>query len=512
MLEDSEARFVVSASTFASLFDVNKVTPIFIDSINYQNFPAVEMGIAASAEDKVYVIYTSGSTGKPKGVIVNHGAVASRLRFYKTYYSLSKEDRILFYSSVGFDGTIEEYLLPLTTGAQCIIAGAAFKNDLFVNMIDLMEGCAITKVFMPPVVLQNFIDALPNDQVHRVKSLRHIVAGGDKLNTEIVNSFYAKIGTGTATNLYNAYGPTENTNDSAIFKLDGYITEKNIPIGKPVENAEIYILDNHGRLLPLGLTGEICVAGSGLAAGYLKKPELTAEKFVPHPFKEGERMYRTGDLGYWLPDGNVTFSGRIDNQVKIRGYRIEPGEIEAAILQSGYVENTVVLIKEDAETRKYLVAYVIPAQGYQQSTLYSYLKAQLPDYMLPGMIIEMERFPVNINGKLDVKALPAPDERLQATNEYLAPTNETEEKLVAIWQQLLGLSRIGIQNNFFQIGGDSLTVLKLRQRIEEELNIEINVVDLFTYTTVQEFATYISQNQQGGVGTENNMEAEILKF
>jgi acyl carrier protein len=181
-------------------------------------------------------------------------------------------------------------------------------------------------------------------------------------------------------------------------------------------------------------------------------------------------------------------------------------------LQSGYVENTVVLIKEDAETRKYLVAYVIPAQGYQQSTLYSYLKAQLPDYMLPGMIIEMERFPVNINGKLDVKALPAPDERLQATNEYLAPTNETEEKLVAIWQQLLGLSRIGIQNNFFQIGGDSLTVLKLRQRIEEELNIEINVVDLFTYTTVQEFATYISQNQQGGVGTENNMEAEILKF
>jgi acyl-coenzyme A synthetase/AMP-(fatty) acid ligase/acyl carrier protein len=365
---------------------------------------------------------------------------------------------------------------------------------------------------MPPVVLQNFIDALPNDQVHRVKSLRHIVAGGDKLNTEIVNSFYAKIGTGTATNLYNAYGPTENTNDSAIFKLDGYITEKNIPIGKPVENAEIYILDNHGRLLPLGLTGEICVAGSGLAAGYLKKPELTAEKFVPHPFKEGERMYRTGDLGYWLPDGNVTFSGRIDNQVKIRGYRIEPGEIEAAILQSGYVENTVVLIKEDAETRKYLVAYVIPAQGYQQSTLYSYLKAQLPDYMLPGMIIEMERFPVNINGKLDVKALPAPDERLQATNEYLAPTNETEEKLVAIWQQLLGLSRIGIQNNFFQIGGDSLTVLKLRQRIEEELNIEINVVDLFTYTTVQEFATYISQNQQGGVGTENNMEAEILKF
>ncbi len=170
------------------------------------------------------------------------------------------------------------------------------------------------------------------------------------------------------------------------------------------------------------------------------------------------------------------------------------------------------LIKEDAETRKYLVAYVIHGDGYQQAALYSYLKAQLPDYMLPGMIIEMESFPVNINGKLDAKALPAPDEQLQITNDYLAPTSETEEKLAAIWQQLLGLGRIGIQQNFFQVGGDSLTVLKLRQRIEEELNIEINVVDLFNYTTIQEFAAFIGQNQQREAGTENNTVAETLKF
>jgi long-subunit acyl-CoA synthetase (AMP-forming) len=237
-----------------------------------------------------------------------------------------------------------------------------------------------------------------------------------------------------------------------------------------------------------------------------------AEKFVPHPFKEGERMYKTGDTGYWLPDGNVVFTGRIDNQVKIRGYRIELGEIEATILQFGLIENAAVLIKEESEGRKYLVAYVMPREGYQQADLYSYLKEQLPDYMLPGMIIEMEKFPVNINGKLDVKALIQLGERSEITNEYVAPTNATEEKLVAIWQQLLQLNRLSIKDNFFEIGGDSLIILKLRQKIMEELNVQVNVVDLFSHTTIQDFASFISQDKEVVGEIEHDTKLETLKF
>jgi amino acid adenylation domain-containing protein len=510
MLEDSAAKFVLSTSSFASLF--NTVTPLYIDAINYLDFPETETGITCGPDDLVYVIYTSGSTGKPKGVILTHGALSSRMRFYKNYYNLHEDHRILFYNSFGFDGCIEEYLLPFTTGATCVIAGPSFKDDLFNNLIEYIEEYQITKVTMPPVLLQGFLEALPNDQVERVRSLRHVIAGGDKLNAEVANSFYSKLGKVVPVSLYNGYGPTENTIDSATFRMDEYITDANVPIGKPIENSCIYILDDHERLLPIGLIGEICVSGAGLAKGYLGKPELTAEKFVPHPYKQGERMYKTGDTGYWLPDGNVVFLGRIDNQVKIRGYRIELGEIEATILQFGYVENAAVLLKEEADARKYLVAYVIPREGYLQQELYGYLKEQLPDYMLPGMIIEMESFPANINGKLDVKALPAPNERLAITKEYVAPTNETEEELQAIWQQLLGLTRISITDNFFQVGGDSLTVLKLRQRIQEELRVEVNVVDLFSHTTIRDFAAFISQNQQTASSTENSIELETLKF
>ena len=512
MLKDSAARFVLTGTEFVNLFDANIVTPICIDTIDYQGFPEGKTGVVAGTEDIAYIIYTSGSTGKPKGVVVNHGALASRLYFYKNYYNLGEEHRILNYNSFGFDACIEEYLLPLATGAECIIAGSVFKDNLFANMVDFIEEYKITRVTMPPVVLQDFLDALPNNQVDRIRSLRQVVAGGDKINVEIINNFYSKIGIPNRISLYNAYGPTENTIDSSIFRLDGYPAEKNIPIGKPVDNSGIYILDSNNRLMPIGLTGEICVSGSGLAIGYLNQPERTAEKFVPHPFKEGERMYRTGDTGYWLPDGNVVFVGRIDNQVKLRGYRIELGEIEATILQSGLIENAAVLIKQESETRKYLVAYIMPREGYRQADLYSYLKEQLPDYMVPGMIIEMEKFPVNINGKLDVKALLQLGERSEIAKEYVAPTNPTEEKLVAIWQQLLKINQVGIKDNFFEVGGDSLIILKLRQKIMQELDIQVNVVDLFSHTTIQDFAAYISQDKTVVAETGQDTKLETLKF
>uniref|UniRef100_UPI0031DADD9A amino acid adenylation domain-containing protein n=1 Tax=Chitinophaga sp. TaxID=1869181 RepID=UPI0031DADD9A len=507
MLEDCAARFVISKTAFNTWFKDAVIAPLYLDLVNYASFPAA---IAAHAKDPralAYVIYTSGSTGKPKGVQITHYSLVARLSFYKRYYALNEQDKILFYRSFSFDGAIEEYLLPFTTGATCIIAGAAFRQDVFRNMITFIETFRITKVNMPPVLLQDIIELLPDEQVDSIRSLRHVVSGGDKLNVEVVNSFYKKMGADTHINLYNSYGPTENTIDSTILKCSRGL--KYMSIGSPVENTAAYILDQHGQLLPLGVAGELCVSGAGLSTGYLNRPELTAEKFVPHPFKEGAFMYKTGDLARWLPNGEIAFIGRIDNQVKIRGHRIEPGEIEAVALQSGCIDNIVVLVKEDASLRKYLVAYVIPGEGYGQALLFQYLKAHLPEYMVPGMIIEMQEFPVTNNGKVDRNSFPEPGERVIDETTYVAPENDTEQRIAAVWQQLLHLPQIGVQDNFFQLGGDSLTIVKLQNGLQKAFDVPVNIVDLFNNTTVREQALLFRQEERP---VEEDVAVETLRF
>ncbi|HEY0610538.1 MAG TPA: amino acid adenylation domain-containing protein, partial [Chitinophaga sp.] len=507
MLDDSGARFVLSLTLFTAFFDVQKITPIFVDDLQYQDLPVLKTAVQLKGEDLTYVIYTSGSTGKPKGVLISHSSLASRLHFYKRYYELSQADNILFYRSFSFDGAIEEYLLPFAIGAKCIIAGPAFKDHLFNNIIEHIERFKISKVNMPPILLQDVIEALPADQIHRISSLRHIVSGGDKLNEEVVSNFYWKTGDLVQATLYNSYGPTENTIDSTILKLDRNV--KVVSIGKPIDNTAVYILDKHNRLLPFGMTGEICVSGAGLAKGYLKREALTAEKFIPNPFREGERLYKTGDLGRWLPDGNIAFIGRIDNQVKIRGHRIELGEIESSILQSGYVENAAVLVKTSADMRKYLLAYVITKEGYQRELLYGYLKNHLPAYMLPGMVIEVAAFPLTTNGKLNLEALPEPEEQHTITESYVEPGNETETQLVEIWKQLLNLKQIGVRDNFFQLGGDSLTVVKLQHRLQTTFGTPVSIVDLFNNTSVEKQALLLQKDLKM---KEEEKPAEALKF
>lgn len=507
MLEDSGARFVISRTPFNEWFKEIRIAPLYLDLISYDTYATEAPSLHKDPHALVYVIYTSGSTGKPKGVMITHYSLVARLCFYKGYYGLNEADNILFYRSFSFDGAIEEYLLPFTVGATCVIAGTSFKQDVFNNMITFIEQYRISKVNMPPVLLQDIIDILPDEQVGRISSLRHVVSGGDKLNVEVVNSFYKKVGADTHINLYNSYGPTENTIDSTILKCGRDSTQ--ISIGRPVANTQAYILDANGLLLPLGVAGEIAVSGAGLSTGYLNRPGLTAEKFVPHPFQEGALMYKTGDIGRWLPDGNIAFIGRVDNQVKIRGHRIELGEIEAVALQSGYLENIVVLVKEDAAMRKYLVAYVIPAEGYEQANVYTYLKAHLPEYMVPGMIIEMEQFPVTNNGKLDRNGLPEPAERTIPAANYVAPGNDTEVRIAAVWQQLLHLQQIGVQDNFFQQGGDSLTIVKLHTALQKVFDVQINIVDLFNHTTIATQALLFQQEEESG---EENKTVETIRF
>lgn len=293
----------------------------------------------------------------------------------------------------------------------------------------------------------------------------------------------------------NLYGPTEDTTYSTMSRLDNAIP---VSIGRPISNTSVYIVNSVQRLVPVGVIGEICISGAGIAKGYHNRPELTAEKFVSNPFNDqpGVMMYRTGDWGRWLPDGNIEYLGRMDEQVKIRGYRIELGEIETVLQQSQLVSKAVVLAKQDKEGNKRLVAYVVSKDVFQKELLISFLKATLPDYMVPGLWVEMEDLPLTPNGKIDKKALPDPDALELLSNQYVAPRTELEIQLADIWKEILSIERVGVQDNFFELGGHSLLVMRLISSIRRELKIELSIATFFELGTIEELANYIKVNQQ----------------
>ncbi|MGB7606207.1 MAG: condensation domain-containing protein, partial [Lutisporaceae bacterium] len=284
----------------------------------------------------------------------------------------------------------------------------------------------------------------------------------------------------------NNYGPTENTVVTTSFVVDKEYD--NIPIGKPIANTQIYIIDKETKLQPIGVPGELCIAGESLARGYLNNPELTAEKFIENPFVKGQRLYKTGDLARWLPDGNIEFLGRIDKQVKVRGYRIELGEIENQLLSYNDIKEAIVIAKEDKQNNKYLCGYIVAAREDIISDLRKHLAKELPEYMIPAYFIQLDQLPLTANGKIDIKALPEPDDSMSTGIEYAAPTNEIEEKLVVIWQEVLGIEKVGINDNFFELGGHSLKATNMLSRIPKELHASISFKMLFMAPTIKEIA------------------------
>jgi acyl-CoA synthetase (AMP-forming)/AMP-acid ligase II/aryl carrier-like protein len=330
----------------------------------------------------------------------------------------------------------------------------------------------------------------------KIKSLKCLLTGGDKLSSLDLNAINYK--------LINNYGPTEYTVVATNYTLSGKEKEAAPPIGKPISNTRIYIVSREGELAPVGVGGEICISGEGIARGYLNRPDLTAEKFVPNPFSSetGARMYKTGDLGRWLHDGNLEYLGRIDDQVKIRGYRIEPGEIESVLLESGLVSQAVVvalpvlavpsLRREDKQGTKRLVAYVVSEGAFDKQTVISYLHGKLPDFMVPALWVQLTHLPLTPNGKIDKKALPDPDAGWLSANEYAAPRNEPESKLVQVWQELLGTERIGIDDNFFELGGDSIITIQVVSRARR-MGYELQPKDIFIHQTVRQLSLAIAQ-------------------
>ncbi len=434
--------------------------------------PTTEPKVKISLNLLAYIIYTSGSTGRPKGVMVEHGALVNLCFWHQQRFSVTEEDRATLYAGQAFDASIWELYPYLISGACLYIIPQITRLD-FDALNTYFERNNITISFLPTPIAEKFLK-IDN------KSLRYLLTGGDKLN-QFKKKNYRFI---------NNYGPTESTVVATSFEVDDQYF--NVPIGKPISNTQIYLLNHVEQLVPVGVIGEICIGGAGLARGYLNQEELNKEKFIENPFKKGERLYKTGDLGRWLSDGNIEFIGRKDDQVKIRGFRIELGEIEHALLKNEQIEQAVVLVKSNKDGEKELVAYITSITEQNTSELRSYLKEILPEYMLPACYVQLTEMPLTSNGKIDKKALPDPQGfGLKSGIDYLAPRNATEEKLVRIWQEILQRENIGVMDDFFALGGHSLKAVKLSNVYHKELAVKISLKDLFAHTSIASHAELI---------------------
>lgn len=446
--------------------------------------PKDNLAPIGDADSLAYIMYTSGSTGKPKGVMVPQRGVI-RLVKPMRYMPFTGDEVLLSAGAISFDATTFEFWSMLLNGGTLAMCTKEVLLDTGL-LADAIKKHKVDSMFITAGWLSQLVD---ND-MELFENLRTIKAGGDRLSPFHIHALKQKY---PELNIVNGYGPTENTGASCCYTIQE--PTGNIPIGPPIDNSTAWVVDAHMRLVPIGVTGELCVGGAGLARGYLNNPELTAEKFVDNPFAPGTRFYKTGDLARWLPDGNIEFMGRQDDQVKIRGYRIELGEIEAALVQHPAVENAVVIAKSNHKGEKELVAYVTGKETITDATvLGAFLGNLLPFYMVPVFFVQLPELPLNANGKVDRKNLPNPDGLGIGTGvEYVAPRNETEEKLVAIWQDVLGKEKIGVKDNFFAIGGHSLKATRVASNIRKVFNVNLSLPVLFSNPTIENIAAEIDK-------------------
>lgn len=428
-----------------------------------------------SSADLAYVIYTSGSTGKPKGVMIEHRSLLNMTGWYQSYYGLTPEDKNTKYAGFGFDASVWEIFPSLLSGGELHIIPEEIRYDVW-RLADYYNEQGITVSFLPTAVCEQFTQ-------FRNDSLRVLLTGGDKLKSYHPGSY----------ELVNNYGPTENTIVTAAFKVDGEYD--NIPIGSPIDNVRVYILNKKDKLLPIGIPGELCIAGDSLARGYMNRDDLTAEKFTADPFHTGERMYRTGDLARWLPDGNLEYLGRMDEQVKIRGYRIELGEVENVLLKQEGIAEAIAAVVQNPKQETELCAYITTTQELSIRELRGRLGRELPEYMVPVHYVELNKIPLTSNGKVDRRALPQPDFASAADN-YVPPRGASERKLAEIWSKILGTASIGAYSHFFELGGHSLKAAALAAHIKETFQIDFPLSSVFQHPVLEQMAAAVDALEQ----------------
>ena len=503
MLEDSQTRVLLTQQYLLESLPSHQAQVVCIDS-NWEQIASESTENPASKtkiDNLVYVIYTSGSTGKPKGAMNSHKGICNRLLWMQDSYQLTSADAVLQKTPFSFDVSVWEFFWTLITGARLVVAQPEGHRDPN-YLVNLIRKQRVTTLHFVPSMMQAFLEA---EGLEKCQSLVRIIASGEALPAQLQERFFSRLNA----QLHNLYGPTEAAVDVTYWqcKKDNLSDQSIVPIGQPIANIQIHILDKYLKPVPMGVTGEVYIGGVGVARGYLNRPDLSAEKFIPNPFStQATRLYKTGDLARYLPSGDIEYIGRINNQVKVRGFRIELGEIEAVISQYPGVRETVVVVKEDLANSQRIVAYVVAQieQTLAISELRNFLELKLPNYMVPAAFVTLESLPLTPNGKVDRKALPIPDQvRPELEAVYLPPQTEVERTIANIWQEILCIEEIGIHDNFFELGGNSLLLIQVHSKLQK-IYQQLSLVDIFQYPTINYLAKYLTQKQDREKSVKDN--------
>jgi amino acid adenylation domain-containing protein len=444
-------------------------------------------------DDVAYIIYTSGSSGKPKGVMGTHRGAVNRFDWMWQTYPFAADEVCCQKTSLSFVDSIWEIFGPTLAGVKSVIVSDEIVKDP-PRFVDFLAAQHVTRIVLVPSLLRTMLEIFPNLQ-SRLPRLKYWVTSGEALGVELAQRFTAAVPDAA---LINLYGSSEVAADSTFYRVEKDTKVSSIPIGRPIANTQVYILDENLQPVPVRVPGELYVGGDGLARGYFNRPELTTEKFVVDPFRESTnaRLYKTGDLARYLPDGNIEYLGRGDSQVKIRGFRIELGEIEAVLNDRPGVKQSVVAAWDDHTGAKRLVAYLVTAEGQllKQIELHSYLRQRLPEYMVPSIFIPLDSLPLLPNGKVNRRALPSPEASAPiASSEVVAPANSLQRQLLVIWQEVLGTQNIGVRNDFFELGGHSLLIPALLLRVERAFGKRLSPAAIFQAPTIEKLAEMIER-------------------
>jgi len=497
MLEDAQVAVVIAAERTVSVLEGSSAEIIIFSE--HEKMIAQEKCETptnlGSPENCAYVIYTSGSTGKPRGVMLEHRGLVNHNIAAVHLYGLSPQDRVLQFSSISFDIAIEEIFPTWMSGGTLVLKTS--ETDLVASeFLSWIRRRRITVLDLPTAYWHELVRQLSDLHQPLPETLRLVIVGGEKASAAALSD-WRKVA-GTSVRWVNTYGPTEASVIATAYE-PGPEFPQQLPIGRPIANAQIYILDSRLQAVPIGVRGELYIGGSGLARGYLNRPDLTATKFIANPFRESysSRLYKTGDMARFLSDGNIEFLGRLDDQIKIRGFRVELGEIETALNQHPAVEQAVVTIRQSDLGENNLVAYIVPTRSASvlRTEVMRFLEGRLPEYMLPSSLVVLEEIPLTPNGKVDRRALPAPSgaDSAAGTENFAGPSDALETQLVKIWESILGKSPIGIRQNFFALGGHSLLAVRLVHRIGQETGRKLAIAALLQAPTVEQLAELLRE-------------------
>lgn len=494
MIEDAGLSLVLAQESLIPALRSQgvEVMPLDLEGGHSAEYDGDNLGVTVDPQNAAYVIYTSGSTGEPKGVMITHFGICNRLQWGQDAFPLSESDALLHLASPSFDVSVWQIFAALVAGARLIIARAGAARDCR-YLIDLMIGQNVTVAGFVPSLLQALLD---DPLIQNCAALRQVLAGAEPLSSEAKDCFLSRLNA----KLFNFYGPTETTIDATFYACTKQGGNRSVPIGRPLGNVQAYILDSHLEPVPVGVYGELYIAGAGLARGYLSRADATAEKFLPDPFNvaQGARMYRSGDVARYLPDGDIEFIGRTDQQVKIRGHRIELGEVESVLAQHPAVRCAVVLAREDAPGGKHLVAYLTLKQDEEVAMreLRDFLTGKLPEYMVPRFFVMLDDMPVTANGKINRAALPAPDRLARGPDcPFIAPRDVVEEVVADIFGEVLKLRGMSVADNFFELGGHSLLATQVVSRVRSTFQMDLPLRSFFLSPSIAGVAEAIKDRE-----------------